>query len=569
MWPAGNFYTVYDNDPNNLVYDLSYSTRLDLGAAPGQGDHAALGMTDTELAELEQLTDPLAQSGGLPPICTHVTSIQGMTVVAGGTADQVILDIQDKKLHWPRLGTDEEIAFSEIHEGLNLPESFFYGSLDRAPDIVRLSRTGDVLQGFAQAGNVAVVVMRNGAHRLERVGSELKTKRLGTRGIGTPWPDTILTLGTVAVWATTTGLRVYDPLTDQGTGSLKLIRYEEMLTWFTDALKYDLRVEAGYDERRGTIHFRRHWVVGTADEPTNEKVLTQSQPPGSTTTKEYLAGAAVFNLKTGKWSLVDDDSGFAYASSTHVETAATNVATLYSIDEMGAVFEENYEGVAHPYDALTVQDTLDPRRYTLITNDDGNVTGIQSLANKFGAIMTGDIVRFYATGTGSYAGLNGWSRRIIAADMSIIVFEALPRAPSTTDEFVIGATRFRVRFHAVQGAMPTSTQTLEGLSIVARPGTRHAANPKWADPPPNKFTVRAYRDFGSNPVAVAEQNVPIFDDDDKSATSDERFASIEAQGNAIEVEVECRNTRTDFTVSSITGQYRQDGDQWTDTSTDE
>ncbi len=504
-----------------------------------------LGMSDDELIFGDVLDRRLRQTGGLPPACRDVISIQAMTI-CGGAGTQPVSYVQEgKHVIWPRLSSDEEIVHSEIGvEGATLVESFYYGAGDssRDPDLRRLSRAGDTFQAFTVAGDVALAVMRHGAHVIRRVGDSVETQALAERGAGTPWAKTVLSIGDVAMWATTNGLRIYNPTANDGAGVLSLIQYEEMSDWFAEALREGMDVEAGFDERRGTLHFRRS--LGG----------------------EFVDGS-VYNLKFKAWSLMEDDNGFRYVSSTHADATAKEAAALYSIGTDGSVFEVNYEGTTHPYDGHAVQGTIGSefRATTALGSPLPNQihSNVQERLT-FDRIMAGDIVRFRSS---TQPVLDGLTRKIVWSDAARIAFDRLPAPFEDGDEFIIGAVPFRARWHPVTGAFSGNVKTLEALEVVARPGPRHSENPLWPDRPEAKLTVRAYRDIGNDPVEEQLADISIFADEDAEFVSDDRFSKAEIQGTTIEIEVESLDARADFVLTRVVGRYREDGDQQSDAST--
>lgn len=533
-WPRGVF------DEGRL--DPQYTTLVEFDPEfPGQFARASwgvLGMSDDELLENFVLTRVLRLSGGLPPACRDVISIQAMTICGGAGTEDVLYTQQGKQIDWPRLSSDEEIIHSEIKENLNLTESFYYGDdIVRGVDLRRLSRAGDTFQAFTVAGDVALAIMRHGAHVIRRVGDEVETQALAERGAGTPWPKTVLSIGDVAMWATTNGLRIYNPTANDGAGVLSLIQYEEMSDWFAEALREGMDVEAGFDERRGTLHFRRSRDGAFID-------------------------GAVYNLRFKAWSLMEDDNGFRYVSSTHADATAKEAAALYSIGRDGSIFEVNYEGTTHPYDGLAVQGIIgvDPGVSQFVGT---NNTIATFHTPKFDKIMQGDLVRVRS----SSPVLDGQVRKITAVFGFVVHFDLLPAALSDGDEFIIGAVPFRARWHAVTGAFAGNVKTLEALEVVARPGPRHSENPLWPDRPEAKLTVRAYRDIGDAPIEEQLADIPIFADEDVEFVSEDRFSKAEIQGTAIEIEVESLDARSDFVLTRVVGRYREDGDQESDAST--
>jgi hypothetical protein len=541
-------------------FDKSLSTRLDLNSEYFSGDHAVLGMSDDELQQQPRLTSALKDSGGLPPMCSEVISTQAMTVCGGTEGSPEFVTMQGKRIQFPQLHSNEEIVHSEIREGLDYTESFFWGTFERLPDVRRLSRNGDTLQRLVHAGDIILAVMRNGVHRIERIGDDVVNKQIASTGAGTPWKNTVLSIGDMAVWATTNGLRVYSPTEDDGTGKLSLIQHEEMSAWFTEAQKEGMDIDAGYDGRRGTLHFRRHTTTDTGVRTKRQIDTSPSRQVG-----RYLDGGAIYNLKTGAWTLMDDDSGFAYVASSYAGSRLLDSPALYSIAENGMVFEENYEGTYHPYDAFRVQgkiaagEHMSDQKYSIVALDQ------DTTAKPFASIMGGDVIRFYNPDVPEIDGLARVLESTTGAK-KLYFSPDLPMIPPDGTVFVIGAVRFKVRWHPVSGYMPGTVKTLESLEVVARPDTRHTDNTLWTDPPSGKLTVRAYRDIGNKVHAEMAKEISIFDDDDPEFTDADRQSALDAQGNMIELEIESVDARTDFVLSSVTGVFREDGDVVADAS---
>lgn len=565
-WPtSGDMWTRY-NATTNPDSGRDYSTSIEEGFnAHFAGRNAALGMSDTELltavrkdgSQPLQLNDTLGRIGGLPPVCVDIASVDGATI-AGGEGDKLVIRVQKKVIEWPRVQSGQIIQYSELNTLIPVTESF------HPLDFRRLSRSTDTFQRFAIASDVIVAVMRRGAHRIERVGPFLSVRQLAASGVGTPWPDTVLSVGARAAWVTPTGIRVYDADADEGRGQLSLLKSEGMEAWLAEALKFDMELDAGYDQSRGTIHIRRH-ITLTADQPTipvsrrgsggrnDEGVGT----PFSSTTGKFLVDSAVVSLSTGTWTLIEDDTGFRYVNATHVEETPRASPSLYSVDETGGVFQESYEGDSHPYDSLTVQGDIGGT-YTMPTR--GRLLGP---GGSFSSIMTGDVIRFW----GAKLERGGRARRITVANESCLEFDELP-VPTNAERFVIGASRFRIRWAPFQGTSPQTDKTLESLAIVALSGRRHSVNGLWPDPPDKKLTVRIFRNLSDFELDSDVAGVPIFDDQHAEFRTVDRHSDVEADGNQLEIEIEQLDARTDVILSSVEARIREDGTENEDASTE-
>lgn len=546
------------------VVDKGLGTKLEDQITRFGGRQAALGMSDVELLFQQQLFERDLRTGGLPPVCVDIAAVDGATI-AGGEGDKLTIDIQDKTFEWPRVGSGQIIAHSELNALTPMPESF------HPLDFRRLSRSTDTFQRFAVSGDAIIAVMRRGAHRIERVGAFLSVRQLADSGVGTPWPDTVLSVGTRAAWVTPTGIRVYDSDADEGRGELSLLKAKGMQAWLAEAAKFDMDVDAGYDESRGTIHIRRHLTLtdkqagiprdlsgsgGRVDEGVGAPFVAE--------TNRHLVDSAMVNLSTGQWTLIEDDTGFRYVNATHAEASPKASPSLYSVDETGGVFQESYEGDSHPYDSLVVQDSIGG----LFTIQNRNrLTGP---GGSFSSVMTGDVIRFF----GGTFGRSGRARRIKIANESALEFDNLPISaigpggPLETERFVIGASRFRIRWAPFQGSSPQTDKTLESLAIAAKPGRRHSVNTAWPDPPNRRLTVSVYRNLGDSALSEDVAGVSIYGDEHVEFKTEDRHSNVEADGNQLEIEIEQLDARTDVVLSSIEARVREDGTEDGDASTE-
>ncbi len=585
------FNSVYAQIPNQKFLDATFSTKV-TDIAPytdplqKNGEHAAMNLPDFDLQRQQLMTFVDERAGGLPPMCRDIISVLGCTLAGGANKLESALLLQGKRLIWPRITHDGAIRYSEISGGF----AFLYPESFHSLDFVTLTRGEDRFQRFVMSSDVVLAVYTKGVYRLAREATAINKKQLGESGIGTPWANAILPIGKLALWVTPQAIRVFNAEAENGIGDLQTIEHGPMLNWFQDALINGMQVDAGYDERYGTLHLRRNKVVdltgGVASptSPESDSLLSgvsgltgEEDPPTETALSiedaggvaaptitqakiaYYLDSAAVFNLKTGDWTLIDDDNGFRYVAAEGVEDLTTIGPKLYTIDQLGGVFEENYAGKAHPYDHLVQQETLTAARW--VFNDRQIIT--QS-GNRFTELMEGDVVRFRSDNPLK----DGLARTIRNADPGRIEFDPLPAALVEGDEFVIGAVRFKVRFSPIMGESMRDIKTIDQAEIYARPGPLHDPDGSPGYPPRPDFglTVRVYRDYGNTARAESTAEIEIFDDDDADTTSMDRYCTLKAQGRALEVEIEDFNTRSDVVIDGVYLRVEDEGDFVADAS---
>ena len=422
-------------------------------------------------------------------------------------------------IDWPTIDTDEEIWYSRTDK--SAPESF-------PTRVIELSTTGDTFRRMVRVGNYIAVLMDSGVHLLYFVGGTLSHEAVATSGEGTPWKRSVVVVGNTVVWASAQGPRVMTTSPEANeSGNRASVRpldaEERMTAWFKEAAEQGYEIDAGVDPVNECIRWRRKQDNNTFQ-------------------------SAQHNYRTGRWTLLDDDNGLAFVQSNYVGAEELATPRLYSVTKEGAVLAVNDEGADWPYSTVTVQATLDGTY-------DVAYTSLRK-AGAFDAAMAGDMVRFRS----DTATVDGVSRVIRTATASEITFD-LVNGLSRGDEYVIGATRFRLRFAAMLGQDDSAVKTLDGLEVVARTGARSAAG---------LLTARAYRDFGESAQATAELAVPIYDDDEAARTTADRVvADVEVDGRAIEIEVECAEARTDFRLARVGARVKEEGDIRADTSESE
>lgn len=251
-------------------------------------------------------------------------------------------------------------------------------------------------------------------------------------------------------------------------------------------------------------------------------------------------------LQSGLVTLLDDDDGIAYCNSLAAEATEKVTPHLYSVNsDTGAVFEVNCDEVTHPYDEFTLQATLDA---------DYSVTAT-SIRHKtkaaFTAEMLGDTVRFIS----SDAEVHDQVRVITSASAQQIGFASVAGL-GTGDVFIIAGTRFRVRFAPFQGKSKTTIKTVDGVFLRVRPGDRSSSL--------NYLVVRLYENFSS--TIASEGTVRVFEGDETSLMTRDRVVSIQAQGEAIELEIESLGSHKDFKIELIEVDVREEPDQNLDMS---
>ena len=216
----------------------------------------------------------------------------------------------------------------------------------------------------------------------------------------------------------------------------------------------------------------------------------------------------------------------------------------------GTIFEINSRQLAHPYDAHTQQEVLSSDNYTITT------TSIQidtsTTARRFRAEMLGDTVRIIST-----SGRDGNTREISAVTAGalgtahIIAFEPPVLGLDAADSFVIGGNHFKIRFAPYFGTDYSSVKTVYGCVVHAAPGVRHADNSNWPDPPTGKIDVRCYQNLADTAISEKLSEINVFDEDDVSRLTEDRYSGVEGEGNTLELEIESRDAKMDFRLDHI------------------
>lgn len=425
-----------------------------------------------------------------------VTIATGLTPAAEGTQTDIHCHIKRPyKVLYPRIESDEDVWYSRTD--LFAPENF--------PNrILRLSRRGDVFRKAVVVDPFVAVIMDEGVHLLFKSGTELLKETVAENGSGTPWEDSVVVAGSVVFWADAQGIQAMtvSPVADDKGFRGRITRVNGLAfeTWFGEALLNEETIDAGYDTRNGCLRFRR-------------------------SSGQVLQGS----LRTGRWTLLDDDPGTNYASSAYVEDLTSVDALLYSAEpETSRLFNVNNVEPEHPYDGFTVQADLGD--YHL------SPTEIRSDTVEFDPMMAGDVLR-----------LRGLSddvvRTILTATDKKITFDTVTDILSRTD-FTIGAVRFRLRPAPLHGLYRNTSKRIHDLELRAFPGTRA---------PAESLTVRVIGDYQE--LTEQEQELDVFL---TGKSSQDRVGSLEIEGTSLEVELENLNARNDFLLESLCVTVREE-----------
>ena len=436
------------------------------------------------------------------------TQISTVTTVGDSLKGQIIRPFTIK---WTKILSDEEMWYSRTDK-FN-PESF-------PVRVKTLSRTGDIFRRAVKVSKFIIAIMDRGVHLIRinplAVGG-VTIDTIADSGEGTPWPDSVVVVGTAVLWASQQGLRVLlaSPEADiEGRRArISPIGDERFRFWFESAFNAGEIIDAGVDEINGCVRFRRAIITDTG---THYQVLQ-------------------YNYRNDSFVLLDDDSGFIYASTVDL-TGANDSQHLYSVTDTGNVFEVNHEEKAHPYDNLVLQDTL---------GADYLISGISiqhTTSAVFSPSMAGDIIRFRVGG-------DEYIRTITTATDKKLTFTAVP-VPLSGVVFVIAAVRTKIRWSALKGKLQTSVKTVEKVHIKARKGSRHLSS--------ENLNLKTFSDFRD--VEQKTGTVDIFNVDDSGKTTENEVSSIEGQGSSLEVQIETRDARTDYQLQKVEVTLREESD---------
>jgi hypothetical protein len=436
----------------------------------------------------------------------------------------------------PAVETDEEIWFSRTDQFL--PESFPRRS-------VRLSSIGDTFKAMKLLGNYAIVVMLNGVHILYFEGNTLNKDTVENNSSGTPWANSVVPYKKRLLWATPDGINVLSisnsPDINGHRGKVMPLSEDGRFRgWFRDAYDNGYEIDAGVDETNGCLRVRKQ--IGTEE-------------------WESLQ----INLSTGLATKIKHDTGGIFVSSSHVESDATS-PRLYSVTTAGEFVDVNYDGTSDPTSGLTMEYEGDGTNVQLTSTSlqvaSGYGTGDNAVVGLPIKIVGDDGVAYWRLVSGYLNSGGGyfiqWS-------------ETLPAAAYASDganaSVQISDNSFGIKFAPYRGQVPRTVKNLDGVFVHALPG-EFAGVGDWPDPPTGKLNVRVYRNYDETQTGD-DYEVSIFDEDDASYTSDDRFAEVFADGHALELEIEIDSPRTSMRIEAIEPIFRDSYDVAVDRKDDE
>jgi len=388
-------------------------------------------------------------------------------------------------IEYPRIRSDEDIWYSRTDTFA--PESFPFR-------VLTVSRIGDKFRRLVIMGRYTAVIMDQGVHLLRFVGGDLVQDTLGETGFGTPWGDSVVRVQNLILWASVDGIRALqvtnEPNTEGSRGRIRLFDEGRFSSFFQDALDNNESVDAGFDSSNSCIRFRRKKA-------------------------DHVYSVLQFSFRSNQWTILENDNGFKYVSSSFVESDIRKTPALYSVDpETGALFEVNSSG-EDTYNGLDLSGSVD-------SND--RISGV------FSSGLVGEIIRIRTDG-------EEYFRTILTASTSKITFSSVPVNESS--EFTIAPIPFKTRLAFNSGRSRSSSKTLEGIRLRARKGERTEN--------PGSITLKAYVDFDVS-ESVDSDSVPVYNPGDPGRTDDDAISSLQAQGYSIAVELSADDARSDFDI---------------------
>lgn len=426
-----------------------------------------------------------------------VTIATGLTPAAEGTQTDIHCHIRRPyPVQYPAIESDEDVWYSRTD--LFAPENF-------PARILRLSRSGDTFRKAVVVDPYVVVIMAQGVHLLYKSGTELFKETIAENGMGTPWEDSVVVAGKVVFWADSQGIQALT-VSAQGDdagnrGKINRVNGLAFETWFQEAVLNGETIDAGYDSFNGCLRFRR-------------------------SSGQVLQGS----LRTGRWTLLDDDRGVNYVSSAYAEEDLPLDSLLYSMEsQTGRLFNVNNLLDEHPYEGATVQGLLSG--YTVTPYS------IQSLIAEFTTLMSGDVIRLRGDG------LTDEVRTILTVTSKRITFDPVYDIQSRK-EFLVGSTRFRIRFAPLHGDHRNSSKRVHDIQLRVFPGERESAE---------EVTLRGISDYDSS--TAVEETIPVFR---SGQSSRNRVGSLAIEGNALEIELENLETRNDFFMESLLVEVKEE-----------
>lgn len=328
------------------------------------GDYTKdLILSDTDLQRKPILLDGDTVKG-LPPAGRDIAVLGDTgTVLIAGKADADIF--QDPLVDgmryspWPKVDNDNVVHFSrtDAHEPENFPP--------RATNQITLSRIGDRFQRFVIAGDDVLAVMARGVYRLTS-GGILGVSRIpiAEKGLGTPWPDSVIPVEDRAMWVNENNAYLYDP-SFEGTENANPLRIGDSIqAWLKDAQKQGDDIQSFFDSRRRVIIIRRIKTDGKYQD-------------------------WEFSLITFSGSFVEDRNSVALMSALGMVSGQGDNEVLCSIGEDGRVFEIGRDlavGDTIPYDGALMQAVLDGT----FTIDSQSI----QKAGQFSVHQLGETIRF-------------------------------------------------------------------------------------------------------------------------------------------------------------------------------
>lgn len=496
---ARNIFTTtasYDPTTGLVTFDGGITTSEYDTYVFQEGDQLVVSYHSKEVDEVSDALPPgvydiTAFSAGTVTIAT------GLTPAAEGTQTDIHCHIRRPyPVQYPVIESDEDVWYSRTD--LFAPENF-------PARVLRLSRSGDTFRKAVVVDPYVVVVMAQGVHLLYKSGTELLKETIAENGMGTPWEDSVVVAGKVVFWADSQGIQALS-MSAQGDdmgnrGKINRVNGLAFESWFQEAVLNGETIDAGYDSFNGCLRFRR-------------------------SSGQVLQGS----LRTGRWTLLDDDRGVNYVSSAYAEEVPVLDALLYSTEaETGRLFNVNNQQDSHPYDGYTVQ--------AVLQDYNTSPTKIQSLISEFTPFMAGDVIRFRIPGQDDEV------RTILTATDKVITFSAVYDIQSR-DEFLIGSNRFRIRFAPLHGDHRNSSKRIHDIQLRAFPGSRDSAE---------QITLRGISDYDET-TRLAE-TVNVFK---TGQTSQSRVGSLAIEGTALEIELENLETRNDFFMESLLVEVREE-----------
>jgi hypothetical protein len=410
---------------------------------------------------------------------------------------------------YPKVQDDEELWYSRT-DAFG-PESF-------PKRIFRLSSQGDIYRKAVNVGNGILVVMDQGVHFLRLDDNNLLRKDTVEQfGAGTPWPNSVVVEGTRVHWLTTQGINTVNITPEPNVeGQRAILSRDHSLRfegWLKETLDEGYSVDAGFDSRNGVIRFRR--------------------------SKDNEFQVLALSLRTKRVALFDDDRGFHYVQSSVAESEGKTVFELYSVDATtGAVFQVYNNSEDLPYGGAVIQDNLFD--YVI-----GASSILSVNENVFSSKMVGDVIRFRDSDGDEVSRviLTATEKKLTFATVTDIKFRKV---------FLIGPVRFRLKPASLSGESGTTVKNIHKVTLKARPGERGEG----------EITIKSFADFSED--ETSEEIIEAFNDDAPRKTSQDRVASIEAQGNEVEIALESLDTDNDFEIESLEVIVKEEVSEQTD-----